>query len=151
MTSQKPLGFNTMWRDISDDVELINGKIVHGSQEIGLIKFGMIGVLEAGYRVRLEREYDGDEPVTRFFIEHREERKFSLRPPNVVRPICVIHNMRVMEVGDGFFVIAEKVESFKKTVAGQCRIRMDSGQEFEVNFDAGRIKQKLEERTETGK
>lgn len=143
-----------MWRDVSDQIRIKSGKIIFENQIVGIIENGIIGVAKEGYRVRMEREYDDDGYVNRFFVEKdtstetiAELFRIAREPANIV-PFVEVRNMRLLELeikNKPIYFNVEMIESFEQKGGNISVVRMQSGITYEVDYNAQRIKQKIEE------
>jgi len=146
-----------MWRDISDEVQIKVGKLIHEGRIVGLIETGIIGVSVDGFRVRMEREYDEEGYVNRFFIEKSTAGESIPKLLEIAkgrassgRPLLEVRNMKLLELevgGKQIFFNMELIESFQQKTGNISILKMQSGITYEVDYNVQRIKQKIGEAT----
>lgn len=150
------MGIISMWHDISNKVSIEKGKIIHDGEVVGVLDSGLIGVIKDKYRVRMEREYDEEGYINQFFIEQDtagktipELFKIAEKSANIV-PLVEVRNMQLLELnikGKEIFFNVGLIESFTKKTGNISVIKMQSGTEYEVDYNVQRIKQKIGEAT----
>lgn len=149
-----------MWRDVSDEIELEGGpfplpsKIIHDSQVVGNVSYGYISVCRPRYRVRLERGEDAEGSYNRFFIEkdfeayELQELVIANKDDRAARPLIVVRRMKFIDVttphGE-LYINADSIVVIKRLMANRCQVVLTTGTQMELEYDAKRIKQKLEE------
>jgi len=144
-----------MWKDISSEVKIEKAlfawkdKLVYHCQVIGELSRNYIAVFVPGYRVRLER----DTETNRFFIEkdfetHELQDKAIRQEPSTSSPFIVVRKMKFLEftIKDNMvFINADAIVMIERLMANKCKVMLESGMVLEVDYDAKRIRQKLEE------
>lgn len=142
-----------MWRDVSNAVSLQAGKIIHDSQAIGELSYGCISVFAPRYRVRMERGCDQEGYFNKFFVEkdfeayELQETAISNREASR-RPFVLVRAMKFLDVTHRereLFINVDAICVIERLVANKCKISLKTGQVLELEYDATRIRKKLEE------
>lgn len=149
-----------MWRDVSDEIELEAGpfplpsKIIHDSQVVGNVSYGYISVCRPRYRVRMERGEDSEGSWNKFYIEKDfeayeiQELVIANGNEKAARPLIVVRRVKFLDVttphGE-LYINAESIVVIKRLMANRCQVVLTTGTQMELEYDAKRIKQKLEE------
>jgi len=148
-----------MWKDVTEQITLEKtwlswkNKLNYECQVIGEMGYGYISVCVSGYRVRIEKGVDSEGYFTRFFIE-KDFEAYELQE-NAIKnatvnsqPFVLVREMKFLDVTHHereLFINVEAICVIERLVANRCKVSLKTGQVLELEYDATRIRKKLEE------
>lgn len=142
-----------MWRDISNEVSIWKRKIIHENQHVGHVEYGLVAVKKAGYRMTLKRGIDQDGYFNQIFIEkdfdlNDLQKKISQPKQHTPSPFQGMRKMKFIDAthkGKDIFISVDAIMLIERLMENRCRVTLKTGVMLELDYDAKRIRTKIEE------